>query len=116
MQYRYNIVASSTGVSQAQFDINKAASRSLRVTLYYTPVVLNQTSLAIQASNINGAAFGHNHVPDIFLTLVMRIPYIYGNYETSLWSQMPRRQVGAKPYVAIKVFHVQCGIFSLKIS
>ena len=32
-------------------------------------------------------------------------------YETSLWPQMPQRQVGGEPSVAIMVFHVQCSIF-----
>ena len=31
--------------------------------------------------------------------------FIYGQYETSLWSQIPRRQVGADPSAAIMGFH-----------
>ena len=43
-------------------------------------------------------------------TLIMRVPYIYGKYKTSLWPQMPRRQVGAEPSVDIMIFHVQYSI------
>ena len=35
---------------------------------------------------------------------------VYGKYKASLWPQMPRCQVGAKPSVTILVFHVQCSI------
>ena len=37
-------------------------------------------------------------------------------YKTSLWPQMPQRQVGGEPPVTIMVFHVQCSIFPWKYS
>ena len=37
-------------------------------------------------------------------------PYIFGKYGTSLWLQMPLRQVGAEESVDIMVFPIQCNI------
>ena len=42
---------------------------------------------------------------------VLRVPYIYRKYETSLWPLMSWHQVGATPSMAIMVFHVQYGIY-----
>ena len=49
------------------------------------------------------------------VSLAMRVSYIRGKYETSLWPQMSRRQVGAVPSVAKRYFMPNIAYFPGKL-